>query len=326
MCSASRARSRSSRGRPAASGAAVRSSSHAPGCDVALVDVADCSSTARHDPRARSDRARRSPSTSSTPRRSTGSCATRPSDSAVRRRGEHRRRNPRAQALPRADGGRVARRGRPQRARVVPLLPERGRMDARARRRGQHREHRVAQRRGGRSERGRLRRRERRRRPPHRIDGTGGRARRHPGELHRPGGALDRDAARRPRRPIPSCARGCRRPSRRPRSGVSARSPRRAASRCSSRPGSRRTSPVRRSSPTVGSSTRRPGRPSGAGRADGNPEMIRLGGADGTRTHDLLHAMQALYQLSYAPEGRSRYQQRIVNGRSGSSGRYARRR
>ncbi len=32
------------------------------------------------------------------------------------------------------------------------------------------------------------------------------------------------------------------------------------------------------------------------------------GGGDGDRTHYLLHAMQALYQLSYAPVGRPRYQ------------------
>jgi hypothetical protein len=31
-----------------------------------------------------------------------------------------------------------------------------------------------------------------------------------------------------------------------------------------------------------------------------NPQ-VRTGGGEGNRTHDLLHAMQALYQLSYAP-------------------------
>jgi hypothetical protein len=34
-----------------------------------------------------------------------------------------------------------------------------------------------------------------------------------------------------------------------------------------------------------------------------------LRGGDGDRTHYLLHAMQALYQLSYAPVGPPRYQQ-----------------
>ena len=36
--------------------------------------------------------------------------------------------------------------------------------------------------------------------------------------------------------------------------------------------------------------------------------VTRRGGGDGDRTHYLLHAMQALYQLSYAPVGKPRYQ------------------
>jgi hypothetical protein len=36
-------------------------------------------------------------------------------------------------------------------------------------------------------------------------------------------------------------------------------------------------------------------------RGDRSPVFSRRNGADGGRTHDLLHAMQALSQLSYGP-------------------------
>src|SRR5450755_2826552 len=55
-----------------------------------------------------------------------------------------------------------------------------------------------------------------------------------------------------------------------------------------------------------------------------NVVISTTSGGDGDRTHYLLHAMQALYQLSYAPVGRPRYQPAPAL-LTGSLGRYGRR-
>ncbi len=53
----------------------------------------------------------------------------------------------------------------------------------------------------------------------------------------------------------------------------------------------------------MGAFAARDGGVAGPGKVSVELELTRIGGGEGDRTLYLLHAMQALYQLSYAPNG-----------------------